>query len=102
MRIGWGALNLAYHEGGNAEPATLTPGQPIDTQITFEPVDALVAEDHRLRLELHKSGVEDIPASPDPSPVEVTDVNLVLPQIDRAETLATPTPPGLANATEVR
>jgi predicted acyl esterase len=102
MRIGWGALNLAYHEGGNAEPATLTPGQPIDTQITFEPVDALVAEDHRLRLELHKSGVEDIPASPDPSPVEVNDVNLVLPQIDRAETLATPTPPGLANATEVR
>ena len=101
MRVGWGALNLAYHEGGNTDPATLTPGQPIETEITFEPMDAHIGEDHRLRLVLHKDGVEDIPQSPDPSPVTVDDVNLVMPQIDRDETLAEPTPPGL-NDMEVR
>jgi predicted acyl esterase len=92
MRIGWGALNLAYADGG---PSTVTPGQPIETELTFEPMDAFVAENHRLRLVLHKSGAEDIPASPDPSPVQIDQADLVLPQIDRPDALAEPTPPGL-------
>jgi len=103
IRIGWGALDLRHYEGGNEEPATLVPGQPVDATITFEPMDAHVGEDHRLRLELHKDGVEDIPQSPDPSPVVVSNPSLELPEIDREPGLENPTPPGPdATTLEVR
>jgi predicted acyl esterase len=86
-RVGWGTLDLRHHEGGNEDPAPLVPGQPVEATIQFEPMDAHVAEGHQLQLVVHKSGVEDIPASPDPSPVALEDTSLRLPTIERPSTM---------------
>lgn len=88
VRIGWAAMNLRYHAGGNTEPATLVPGQPVTALMEMEPVDALIAEGHALRLTLHKDGVEDIIASPDPSVVLIGGGQLLLPTIVRDTALA--------------
>jgi predicted acyl esterase len=68
LNLGWAAMDLRYHEGGNTEPATLTPGEPVTAKMQFEPMDAHVAEGHKLRLVVHKAGVADIGPSPDPEP----------------------------------
>ncbi|PSG96726.1 hypothetical protein BRD56_09155 [Thermoplasmatales archaeon SW_10_69_26] len=66
--LGWAAMDLRYHDGGNTDPATLTPGEPVTAKMQFEPMDAHVAEGHQLRLVVHKNGVADIPQSPSPEP----------------------------------
>jgi predicted acyl esterase len=68
LYLGWAAMDLRYHEGGNTDPATLTPGEPVTAKMQFEPMDAHVAEGHQLRLVVHKAGVADIGPSPDPEP----------------------------------
>ncbi len=87
VRIGWGAINLQYHAGGNTDPAVLTPFDPVIAQMQFEPMDAHVGEGHQLHLVIHKDGVEDIVESPDPSPVLIGQSTLRLPAIERADTV---------------
>lgn len=82
-RIGWGTIDLRHHEGGNEDPAVLTPGEALDVTLQFEPMDAHVAQGHQLELVLHKDGAASIPESPDPSPVIVEDATLDLPTIER-------------------
>ncbi len=82
-RIGWGALDLRHHDGGNEDPSVLTPGTPVDATIQFEPMDAHVPAGHQLQITVHKDGVEDIAQSPDPSPVTLSEADLRLPLIDR-------------------
>jgi hypothetical protein len=68
----------------------------------FEPVDALVGTGHRLRLVLHKRGVEDVIASPsaEPTGIELGGGKslLKLPEIQRPAILPTYVPPGLPAA----
>ncbi len=90
MRLGWAAMDLRYHAGGNTDPATLTPGEPIVAKMQFEPMDAHVAQGHQLHLVLHKDGVEDIPESPDQSPVLIGESTLSLPTIERDVTVTAP------------
>ena len=71
VRIGWAAIDLRHHAGGNGAPQTILPGQPVVAKMEFEPMDALVAEGHRLRVVLHKDGVEDVLQSPSPEPLLV-------------------------------
>jgi len=40
-RIGWGELDLRFARGNNT-PQIVTPGQPVDADITFMPMDAAV------------------------------------------------------------
>ncbi len=100
VRIGWGVLNLMHHQGGNEDPQTLTPGQAVETAITFEPMDAHVAQGHTLRLVLHKDGVEDIPQSPDPSQVAISDASLHLPEIERPDLTPSYSPPAGVDVTD--
>ena len=97
VRIGWAAMNLQYHAGGNMEPATLTPGQPVLALMEFEPMDAHVAQGHRLRLNVHMAGVEDIQPSPYPGPVSLdwSASTLLLPLIERPALLPSYVPAGL-------
>ncbi len=87
MRIGWATIDLRHHAGGNTNPATLVPGQAVTALMEFEPVDALISEGHRLRLVIHREGVEDVPASPDRAPVAIDlgsdATRLRLPVVDR-------------------
>ena len=87
VRIGWGGINLQHHAGGNGPPTALTPMQAVTAHLEMEPVDALVAQGHRLRLVLHKAGVEDVEASPDPSVVMIGASTLELPTVERATLL---------------
>ena len=96
VRVGWAAIDLRYHAGGNKDPATLVPGQPVVAMMEFEPVDALVAEGHRLRLVLHKDGVEDVLPSPSAEALRI-DLGegrtvLRLPAVDRPNLLRTYSP----------
>ncbi len=100
VRIGWGVLNLMHHAGGNEAPQTLTPGQPVETAILFEPMDAHIGDGHQLRLVLHKDGVEDIPQSPDPSPVVLSEASLHLPEIERPDLVPSYTPPAGVNVSD--
>ena len=98
VRIGWGAIDLKHHDGGNGAAATLVPGQPVVAKMEFEPTDALVGEGHRLRLALHMDGVEDILPSPVLSPMRVLfgeESVLRLPTIERANVVPTYAPPGM-------
>jgi predicted acyl esterase len=93
-RLGWAAMDLRYHDGGNTDPATLTPGEPVVAEMEFEPLDAHVAEGHRLQLALHKGGVADIGPSPSPE-ANVLHLGggtstLELPTIDRDVTVTGP------------
>lgn len=71
-RVGWGVLNLQYHQGGNTNPQTLTPGSPLTVRVQFEPTHSLFVEGNSLELRIGKDGVQDINPSLDPSPVIVT------------------------------
>ncbi len=68
LYLGWAAMDLRYHEGGNTDPATLVPGEPVTAKMQFEPIDGHIAKGHRLHLVIHKGGVADIGPSPDPEP----------------------------------
>lgn len=97
--MGWGAIDLRHHDGGNDDAATLVPGQPVLARMEFEPTDHLVAKGHRLRLVLHRNGVEDILPSPSSEPIalglgEGKSV-LRLPLVERPTILRTYTPPVL-------
>ncbi len=98
-RIGWGTLDLRHHQGSNEAPDTLTPGQPLDITIQFEPLDAHVAQNHQLQLVLHKDGAASIPESPDPSPVLIDDATLNVPTIDRPNLLGQGAPPSPTDTT---
>lgn len=95
VRIGWAAMNLQYHEGGNTEPATLTPGQPILAKMEFEPMDAHVARGHRLSIAITMDGVEDLVQSPSPAPVVIDwDASVLrLPIVERGDVIPSYTPP---------
>lgn len=98
VRIGWGAIDLKHHDGGNGAPEALVPGQPIVALLQMEPVDALVGAGHRIELRLHMDGVEDIPASPVLAPIRVAlgeDSVLRLPVIVRENVVPSYAPPGL-------
>ncbi|HEX2021942.1 MAG TPA: CocE/NonD family hydrolase [Candidatus Thermoplasmatota archaeon] len=99
MRIGWAPIDLRYHAGGNTEPATLVPGQPVLAKMEAEPMDAHLGEGHRLRLVLHKNGVEDVRESPSKELLLIGVGGglsvLRLPVIDRPDVLPTYNPPGL-------
>ena len=89
-RLGWGAINLHYAAGGNTDPQPPVPGMPLTALLEFEPMDALIAQGHRLRLNLHMDGVEDIlpgPASA-PATIDMAASPLQLPTIERAGFLA--------------
>lgn len=97
MRLGWAAMDLRFHAGGNTEPQPLVPGQAVLAMMEFEPVDALVARGHRLALVLHKNGVEDIEPSMTPDSLQVElgggKSMLRLPLVERPTILRTYTPP---------
>ncbi|MGQ0535111.1 MAG: CocE/NonD family hydrolase [Methanobacteriota archaeon] len=100
MRIGWAAMNLRFHQGGNTEMQTLVPGQPIEVAMEFEPLDAHVGRGHSLALVVHKAGVEDIVPSPSPEATGITvgdgKSQLLLSTIERPAILPTYVPPGLS------
>ena len=100
VRIGWAALHLRYHEGGNTQPADLTPGEPVLAKMWFEPMDAHIGSGHRLRLVLHKAGVEDIlpSSSPESSVITLGGAASVLrlPVIERPDLVPSDEPPTLA------
>ncbi len=96
VRIGWGAINLRFAAGGNTEPVTLVPGQPVDVKMEFEPVDALVGEGHRLRVVVHKEGAPGTLPSPDPSVVLLGEGVLRLPSVERPNVVPSYEAPGLA------
>lgn len=106
MRLGWAAMDLRFHAGGNTEPQPLVPGQAVLAMMEFEPVDALVARGHRLALALHKNGVEDIEPSmtPDSLQVELGGGKSVLrlPVVERPTVLPTYTPPSLGDENRSR
>jgi hypothetical protein len=96
--VGWGAIDLKYHQGGNTEMQQLTPGQPVVAPMEFEPTDAHIGEGHRLRLVVHRLGVEDILPSPSSDPIALTlgsDSVLRLPVVERPDILPSYVPPGL-------
>jgi predicted acyl esterase len=99
MRIGWAAMDLRHHAGGNTEPQTLTPGAPVVALMQFEPVDAHVADSHRLRLVLHRDGVEDVEASLSNEPLVVSHGEeasvLRLPEVERSDLVPAYRPAGL-------
>lgn len=94
VRIGWSAIDLRNHDGGNTDPQVLVPGQSVLAKMQFEPLDLLVPAASQLRIELHRAGVEDINPSLDPSPLVVNDVTLNLPTTTSGEYVAIPMPPG--------
>jgi predicted acyl esterase len=102
VRLGWAAIDLRHAEGGNGAPATILPGQPVVAKMEFEPVDAFVAEGHRLQLVLHKEGVEDVLQSPSPEPLMVglgAGVSVLrLPAVERDTSLPPYAPVGPARA----
>jgi predicted acyl esterase len=55
--FGHGWINLRYHDGGR-EARTLVPGVPVVARIQFEPLEAYLAEGHRVRLVVS----QDVPA----------------------------------------
>jgi predicted acyl esterase len=63
QRIGWGAIDVRNHAGGYTNDGPLTPGEPVLVKMEFEPMDAIVTEGHRLRLVVHKNGVETVDPS---------------------------------------
>lgn len=79
MLIGWAGLDLAYHDGGNTDPDTLVPGQPVLAKMQFEPVDAVIPAGHDLRLVVYRDAMQGLVPNTDPSPVIVGDVTLSLP-----------------------
>lgn len=98
VRIGWGAMNLRYHAGGNEGMPTLTPGQTVTALMEMEPVDAHVGVGHKLRLVLHRDGVEDVLPGPNADPVvlELGAASLLrLPAIERADLVPSYAAPGL-------
>jgi predicted acyl esterase len=69
-KLGWGQVDLRFAQD-RPEGATVVPGEPIDVQLPFEPVDATVAAGQRLVLVLHQETDPDREYSPTPAPVEV-------------------------------
>jgi predicted acyl esterase len=101
VRVGWGAIDLRHHAGGNTEGQPLAPGQPVVAMMELEPMDAIFADGHRLRLVLHREGVEDILPTPTREPVQLglgPASVLRLPEVARPSILPTYTPPGLPQA----
>jgi predicted acyl esterase len=99
VRLSWAAMNLRFADGGNTQPVELTPGQPVAAMMEFEPTDAHLGQGHRLRLAVHRHGVEDILASPTMEPAELglgggASV-LRLPLVQREDALPSYRPPGL-------
>jgi putative CocE/NonD family hydrolase len=99
VRIGWGAIHVRHHAGGNGEPANLAPGQPVTLMMELEPTDAHLGQGHRVRLVLHRDGVEDILPSPTNDPLVVALGGgasvLRLPSVERADVLPAYSAPGL-------
>lgn len=79
MLIGWAGLDLAYHDGGNTDPAVLVPGQAVLAKMQFEPVDAVIPAGHDLRLVVYRDAMQGLVPNTDPSPVIIGDVTLWLP-----------------------
>ena len=100
MRIGWAVIDLKHADGGNEAPTPLVPGQPVVVKMEFEPMDALVAQGHRVRLVLHMDGIEDVLPSPVPAPIGVTlgEASVLrLQVVDRPNIVPTYVPPGLSS-----
>ena len=96
MRIGWAAMDLPHHAGGNGATAMLTPGEPVRALMEFEPLDAHVGAGHVLRVVFHKNGVEDVMASPSPEALLIGGGVLRLPTVERADLPSSYRPDGLA------
>ena len=56
--FGHGWINLRYHDGGH-EARTLTPGMPVVAKLQFEPLEAYLADGHRIRMVV----AQDVPAA---------------------------------------
>lgn len=98
VRIGWAAMNLRFHDGGNTEMKTLTPGTPVVAKMEFEPLDAHVAEGHRIFLIIQRQGVEDIIPVNTPDPFFISEGAssvLRLPTIVRDDVVPSYKAPGL-------
>ncbi len=91
MDLGWAAIDVRNHAGGNTHEAPLVPGEAVLAKMQFEPLDAIVPEGHQLQLTLHKDGVHTVDASPtsDPLVVHAGDEEslLRLPTIERPNLL---------------
>jgi hypothetical protein len=100
VRLGWGAIDLRHHDGGNLEVRPLPPGAPVTARLEFEPMDAHVGQGHRLRVVLRTHGIEDILPSPSPEPVLLGfgpgKSVLRLPSVERPGLLPAYTPASLA------
>lgn len=87
QRIGWGAIDVRNHAGGYTNDGPLTPGEPVTVKMEFEPMDALLAEGHQMRLVVHKNGVETIDPSLSADPLLLqlgaSQSQLKLPVIER-------------------
>jgi putative CocE/NonD family hydrolase len=97
QRIGWGAIDVRNHAGGYTHDEPLIPGVPVTALMEFEPMDAIIAEGHRMRLVVHKNGVETIDPSltADPLVLHLGGARslLKLPVIERSDVIASYTPP---------
>jgi X-Pro dipeptidyl-peptidase len=98
VRLGWAAMNLRFHEGGNTQEQTLTPGTPVVARMEMEPLDAHVGAGHRILLVLQRQGIEDIVPTGTPDPIIVDEGAasvLRLPVIERPSVVPSYTAPGL-------
>lgn len=71
--IGHAWMNLRYHEG-TTEQQPLVPGRAVKTMMQFEPLEAYLADGHRLRLTLHQGlsgGNADTLPNPEGGPIIV-------------------------------
>ncbi len=103
MEIGWAAIDVRNHEGGNTHEDPLIPGEPVIAKMQFEPLDAIVPAEHQLMLVMHKHGVHTVDPSPYDDPLIVHAGNeqsmLRLPTIDRPHIVIEATPPSLPPTT---
>ena len=84
QRVGWGAVDLRFPQGG--EKATpVVPGQPIFVDLAFEALDVVVPAGGALVLVLHADGYADhLGDGPAPMRVELGEgAALELPLIER-------------------
>ncbi len=81
-RVSFGVINLA-HRNGNAEPASLVPGKPLEMRLVLDACGYRFGEGHRLRLSLSTSYWPTVlPPPTDPGIwVDVASLRLDMPKL---------------------
>ncbi|HWH08990.1 MAG TPA: CocE/NonD family hydrolase [Candidatus Thermoplasmatota archaeon] len=83
QRVGWGAVDLRFPQGGE-KASPVVPGQRVAVDLAFEALDVVVPAGGSLVLVLHTDGYADHLGNPAPLRVQVGEgATLELPVIER-------------------